>query len=262
MVRLNMGKRVLFIFLITLAMLSLLFSCSLMNNDLSGNSPQKNDNVTPMAIDIATPTVSDMAVDATTPIISDDGLKEGCIFYDEAWVNGTLEYTLASALLVSNISEQGFGSNQFDDYAHITIDDATYHMPDFVQADGSLIDGAMFVLFEISVTNVDADNNGFYQNPYIFRADTILTVVDTSCEVSPGQYEYFDVCFFNQLGQLEEHPYAYQLVPGEETTLNLGYLISVNRDNKVRDVNKLYASNSSGSKNALLITLDLERTNG
>ena len=154
------------------------------------------------------PVITLFLVAALSACGSGNFLELGESFEESFGTNGRLVYTVKSAS-VSQSAEDGC----FVEDAHVTVDGVSYINPDFITSDG-LISGASLVLLELEVQNVDADNAGMYDEPYVFRADSIVTLADLS-KKSRGSYSYIDAAYFSLLNGRSEHSMAYELKPGE-----------------------------------------------
>ena len=174
-------------------------------------------------------------------------LSLGDSFEEDLGVNGRLEYTIKAARL----GEMPVGAGGFLEDSHVTVDGVSYVYPDFL-TNGALVSGARLVLLDIEVLNVDADNAGRYEEPYVFRADSIVTLADRSDKAGAGGYAYIDAGYFSLLGGCAEHDMAYELEPGESITFTLGFLVDSSR--QLRD---LYACTASGSADAAFVELGL-----
>lgn len=174
-------------------------------------------------------------------------LSLGDSFEEDLGVNGRLEYTIKAARL----GEMPVGAGGFLEDSHVTMDGVSYVYPDFLTND-ALVSGARLVLLDIEVLNVDADNAGRYEEPYVFRADSIVTLADRSDKAGAGGYAYIDAGYFSLLGGCAEHDMAYELKPGESVAFTLGFLVGSGRQLK-----DLYACTASGSADAAFVELGL-----
>ena len=196
-------------------------------------------------------------------------LSLGDSFEEDLGVNGRLEYTIKAARL----GEMPVGAGGFLEDSHVTVDGVSYVYPDFL-TNGALVSGARLVLLDIEVLNVDADNAGRYEEPYVFRADSIVTLADRSDKAGAGGYAYIDAGYFSLLGGCAEHDMAYELYidagyfsllggcaehdmayelkPGESVAFTLGFLVGSGRQLK-----DLYACTASGSADAAFVELGL-----
>lgn len=191
------------------------------------------------------PVITLFLVAALSACGSGNFLELGESFEESFGTDGRLVYTVKSAS-VSQSAEDGC----FVEDAHVTVDGVSYINPDFITSDG-LISGASLVLLELEVQNVDADNAGMYDEPYVFRADSIVTLADLS-KKSRGPYSYIDAAYFSLLNGRSEHSMAYELKPGESITFTLGFLVG--SDHSLSD---LCACDSSGNADSNFVRLGL-----
>lgn len=189
--------------------------------------------------------------------------------------SGKLIYTLTGARAVNHAADIPEGS--FSDsggYLFMFPDgkEALYTYPEFIQEDGSFIDGAYLVLVDFTVESQDAvcktpddvepdgTGGGKYSDPYIFQADSFFPVYDTS-QADPSnpdsagnRYRSYYLAFFSMLNNREEHPYAFRLLPGETVGLTVGYLVGDNVDGTPNDLTNVCVRSDVGT----YINLSLE----
>ena len=114
-------------------------------------------------------------------------------------------------------------------------------LPAFVQMDGSFA-GAYVLLIDVTTTSEDAVNYtiddldadgyplGEYDDPYLFRVDTLGTLVALNhpennefCYGGLGYMEYNSL--FNHDPTLPDNHYSYHLEPGETIEYTIGFII-------------------------------------
>lgn len=94
------------------------------------------------------------------------------------------------------------------------------------------------------IENIDATTKSV-ENPYRFRADSLYlcnlkTAVGTVDEL---QFLYKNICYFSLLNSTQTNPFAFDLYPGEQVQVQIGFLI----DDGWSELNKLMLSTMSGS---------------
>lgn len=226
-------------------------------SEMGGNEAEKATNSAPVA-----------------SMIWEQSLEVGKLFYQIDDV-----HVITSA---SEIGEGGFGEHseiafcdgafydqamedwrQFgDQYEHI------YNYPDYIQADGQFMDGAYMIALDMTVKSQDATNqranpesgelDARYGNPYLFKVDSILYLIDTGDICRDGTYLGVAPGFFSEYGNRTEHPYAYELRPNEAISFRIGFLIGNRSDGSSRDLADLVVCTRSDSlDNAVWFKLDL-----
>lgn len=181
---------------------------------------------------------------------------EGVRWEDTTIEVGTLTYTITRASYLTHLEQSGQG--KFRDNAVLGIYDGTgadpaiYYYPDCFDENDTLVSGGYMILLDVQVDSVDAVNfrtnkvtgvqrRRYEDNPFLFRADEIAYLIDTS-EHADGGYTYYDAVYFTELNEFSEHPMAYELLPGESKTFRIGYLMGNLPDGSNRDLSKLVIS--------------------
>lgn len=169
-------------------------------------------------------------------------------------VQGDLECRINSA--ENRIS--GIDKNKFLEDAGITLEGRNYSAGQCVDDRGNLIDGAEFIVLNVTVWNKNAHNtDADVSGPDVFRADSLAYLDDTE-ESDHGSYAYSSTSWFSELNQQAEHPMAFKLQPGEKRTMELGFLLGENRNGNTVNLTGVCASPASGNKDAVLIELNLK----
>ena len=119
------------------------------------------------------------------------------------------------------------------------------NLPSFVQADGSFA-GASVILIDVTTTSENAtqyttkdlDSEGYpmgaYDDPYLFRVDTIGTIVALNY---PGNdaLNYWPLAsmdynsLYHHNPELPDNHYSYRLEPGETIEFTIGFIIYEDR---------------------------------
>lgn len=173
---------------------------------------------------------------------------------------GRMELILQKAWVVDNIEDtQGTKESFYADAAFYTTDEdgttTKVRCPDFIMENGSFIGGGQLVLLEIMVHNIDATSEiakvDEYSSPYMFRADTLVKLEKNGYEIYPY--------FFERARKYQEHPMAFQVDPGGEETICIGFLISGNQDGSYSDLSSCKAKIYREDNNIVLVDLNLEQ---
>ncbi len=187
---------------------------------------------------------------------------------------GSLVFTVDSVQLIINADETGDGgfgehseiviyngeydelaSNNWQEYG--SLYETIYHYPDYLDATGAFLEGTCMIALDISVESRDATNQWTntntgkvetrYGNPYIFKADSILYLIDQAEKASDGSYSGVPAGFFSGYDLCAEHPMVYELKPGETTSFRIGFLIGNRKDGTNRVYSDLAVSTQSYS---------------
>ena len=181
---------------------------------------------------------------------------EGIRWEDKTIEVGKLTYTITRASYLTNLEKAGHG--KFRENAVVGIYDGSgndptiYYYPECFDETDTLVSGACMVLLDVQVDSEDAVNfrtnkvtgvqsRRYEDNPFLFRADEIAYLIDTSENADSG-YTYYDAVYFTEMNEFSEHPMAYELLPGESITFRIGYLLGNCQDGTARDLSKLVIS--------------------
>lgn len=174
--------------------------------------------------------------------------------------SGKIDFTLEKAWAVDNIekipgtAQSFYADGSFFIYSENgdIIKDVRY--PDFIMEDGSFIGGGQIILLEIFIHNQDAISEvavvDEYTSPYLFRADSIIRVQHDGSELYPY--------YFEQAGKYADHPMLFQVNPGEDETICVGFYVSGNIDGTCRDLSGYKAKIFLNDRKMVLIDLNLE----
>ena len=206
----------------------------------SGESSGKEESVTEASLpEEAAEEKQDQTTESIPASESEPIEKSG---YDYTWTSngegdrigsGELVYSLKKVRVVDSLQDMpGEEEHFFADYARIVLmedgKETVISYPDYVKEDGSFDYGAKLLLAEIEVKSNDAaglDDAHGYSDPYLFRADTILYLQDTTDNERTYYMGYFD-----GFGAYEEHSLLYRLEPGETTSITIGFVICERMD--------------------------------
>lgn len=187
---------------------------------------------------------------------------------------GSLVYTIDQVHLITDtgeISNGGFGehseiafyngeyyelaSNNWKEYGNLY--ETIYPYPEYIDSTGAFMDGACMIVLDITVESKDATNQQKnsntgeietrYGNPYIFKADSLLYLIDKDVLTPDGDYAGVPAGFFSGYNLRTEHPMAYELKPGETTSFRIGFLIGNRPDGSERVYSELAVSTQSNS---------------
>ena len=192
---------------------------------------------------------------------------------DSTLLSGRLEYTVTGVRIVENVSDlpnpAGFGNEAVPLYNETGAEQIYKYQsdryPSFLLSDGGFVPELTVVLVDVTVesfdavarTKKDADaqgrGGGEFDDPYLFRADALLTVVDRgrrlpntanqgwSLEQDQGVYQEWHLGYFSAPGEGPETIFCYRLEPGQKQSFTLGFLVTNRSDGTPRDLSGLCA---------------------
>lgn len=183
---------------------------------------------------------------------------------------GVLHYTVTRTNVLKNTHNAGLGS--FREGAIMNIYGADgepimYRYPDCEDESGALVEGGNLVIMDITVTSQDAvnfitdpetgeQNRRYPDNPFLFRADEIAYLVDIT-EETQGDYTYYDAVFFSHMGMYEEHPMAYEVLPGESISFRIGFLVGNRKDGRDMDFSNVVLTTNWGETQKEFYDIDI-----
>lgn len=213
-----------------------------------------------------------------TVTASDEGTEavnaDASMKWEQTLEFGSLVYTIDGVHLITDADEVGAGgfgehseiafyngeyyelaSNNWQEYG--SLYETIYPYPEYIDSTGLFMDGACMIALDITVENRDATNQWTnsntgtvetrYGNPYIFKADSLLYLIDKDVLNPDGDFAGMPAGFFSGYNLRPEHPMAYELKPGEQTSFRIGFLMGNRPDGSERDYSKLAVSTQSNS---------------
>lgn len=206
--------------------------------------------------------------------------------------SGKLVFTITDAQLISSLQDLPAGTELWNE-AYVAFFGEEYdngelylQYPDFIEEDGRFRQGAYLILLDITVKSENAENytkkdldedgypNGIYDDPFLFRADAILSLQDTHRgnngimeEIDgAGQHicsiDAWGICYFSDMNKQAENYMAYRLEPGESISFHIGFMVSDIRKNGQMDLNTLYLTKVIGDTDAFITRLDFRQEAG
>lgn len=133
----------------------------------------------------------------------------------------------------------------------------------YVTSDGNLKEGSYFVVLDMKIESVDAtaELDLTNEDPHLFRADSLLTLVDLT-EKQSKNYYYQNINYFSLFGSNEQHPFAFTLEPGDSIEFSIGVFVGNKKDGSQRELSQLRACTSSGNPKSDFIDLNLDELLG
>ena len=175
---------------------------------------------------------------------------------DPTLLSGRLEYTVTGARIVENISDlpdpAGFGNEAVPLYNETGAEQIYKYR----------VDVTVESFDAVARTKKDTDSHGRgggqFDDPYLFRADALLTVVDRGqrqLNTEPmegwnfdwglakdqGIYQEWHMDYFSAPGESPETIFCYRLEPGQKQSFTLGFLVNNRSDGTARDLSGLCA---------------------
>ncbi len=157
---------------------------------------------------------------------------------------GSLECEIVDAWITDDVNELGVGNfHPLDSSLSIAGDPepTEVYYPDFIQADGQLIEGAFVLVLDLSVKNIDASNETFDAegnkeawcgDPYLFSAYNLIYLKD----ISKNDTSIWPADFYSCLNSCQQNEYAFYLEPESNITLRLGFLLEHDLKNELSSI--------------------------
>lgn len=165
--------------------------------------------------------------------------------------SGQLNVSIVGAQIHTHIPNIVEDDYFFLDNSYITVKNGVsnqvYGYPDFLLNNGHLVDGVYLVVIDIKLTNENAESS-LYENPYEFRGDSIVTLVNLD-DRDGNNFRYRNAVFYYGLNRGTNHPTAFELKPGETIIFSVGFLID---EQWVNAANHLFASTGANTKSTLV----------
>ncbi len=214
------------------------------------------------------PTLDQSSVGSIT---ASDETSAPFMSWEQKMQKGKLIYTIDDVHVFRNTS--AIGSGGYGEHSEIIMHDEKYYQqaqdnwkeygslyekiypyPEYIDSNGNFIEGAYMIALDLTVKNKDATNElknskneleARYGNPYLFKVDSILYLIDREVTDQEGAYIGRSCGFFSGYGAYKEHPFAYELKPDEEISFRIGYLIGNRPDGSASDFKDFVVSTSS-----------------
>lgn len=210
-----------------------------------------------------------------------DTLKLGDSFAEPTILkSGKLIHTLTDAKIVATIDEIPNTACFLRDarlYRNENNEWEVGQLPAFVQDDGTFA-GVYVLLIDVTTTSEDAvsyttddlDADGYplgeYEDPYLFRVDTLGTLVAQN-HPENNEYNYQSIGYMEYNSLLEHDPtlpdnyYSYRLAPGETINYTIGFILYEEHFAALGfelDFSQLYFSTPGQQRWSTLVDLELE----
>lgn len=151
---------------------------------------------------------------------------------------GKLQCAFTGVRLADSL--QGLSLGDFRDDANICSGGRSLRNPEFIGEDGiHFVPGVYLLLVDVTVTSQGAESctrrdrddignpKGQFDDPYLFRADDLIFVVDLAPELTTqGLYGAYFMDYFSGMGRRGESPVVFRLEPGESVEFTVGFLVS------------------------------------
>lgn len=197
---------------------------------------------------------------------------------------GKLIYSITDANLIDHISDVPNPDSGFFEASAVfngnenAGDSFTLFYPDFVNEDGSFLQGTYLVMLDVTVTSDGAANYtkgdldeygkpmGLYDDPYLFRADGIFYLQDGRAQTvyqDGVAYQYVPswyIDYFSERNKRTENHMVFRLMPGESISYKIGFLVTDVKEHGLMDLDTLYITVAPGAgPDALIAKLKLPR---
>lgn len=167
--------------------------------------------------------------------------------------SGSLKYTISNIRSISSIDElnkNGFlpGESSVFAYGKDVVDEygnhsqTVYMYPEFISESGKFIEPITLLLMDVQIDSINANNGGRYDDPYIFSARNIASLLDPN-RIYEGSPMRYDAKYYSDMNSCEESAWAFKLDPQESTSLQIGFLVGNNSDGTPVNMSGLYLGN-------------------
>ena len=153
---------------------------------------------------------------------------------------GTLWHKIIDARVVTDISKLDPGCFREDSYVSVYTrkgERILYSNPEFICDGGALPGGVRLLLLDVEVTSDEARNwtvdtwpRGLYEDPFVFRIDGLYVLRE---KVGKEGLFGYHMDYFSGAGEIEEHAFAFRILPGETRTFSVGFLIGGDSDGSI-----------------------------
>lgn len=172
--------------------------------------------------------------------------------FEDTLSQGSLTFTVTAANLLSSSSEEKLEIDYFQEHTFLPMpsggDTTVIEYPNYLDSTGRLVDGCYLIALDISVESNGAMGN-LYSDPYIFRADDMVYLINCELKDDGNYHPYRTVCYFSELGKCDEHSMAYRLEPGETISFTIGFLVN---ETWINNNSSLYGSLGISTKSVLI----------
>lgn len=206
---------------------------------------------------------------STPPTVDID---DGYTFFDPEEVkpkSGELVYTVRNPRIINREQDIPKGGFLYDAFAVLPKEKGEIvYYPDFIDENGDFTEGVYLLLVDVSVysdnaiayTINDLDSGGVprgqYDDPYFFRADSIVNLCTTPYYIE-GESQFYYMSFYSLLSKYDTHPLGFHLEPQQEICFTVGFLIDDIRLGGRMDLSKISLCHVMGSKSEQYIQLSL-----
>lgn len=191
--------------------------------------------------------------------------EDGITLYrvNNDFTSGYLSYTVKEIRLVTDLNDVSATSDGFFEEACYgrDADNNFVHLsrPACINDDGSFQEGNYLIWIDLLVENHDAamrtDLPGYFTDPYVFRADTLLFLVSRD---DPNRFPPRNINYSSEKGQTAGHECAFYLAPGESLNLSVGFLMTKEDYGDAIDFSQFQLCNTSGNASSVFLDLNLE----
>lgn len=138
-----------------------------------------------------------------------------------------------------------FSKNIIDEFNNHAIEELFY--PNFIAENGDFVVPVSMVLADVIIENVGADNGGRYDDPYVFNASIVGSIIDPDGNILDNDDPRlsYGISYYSKMGTCEESYLAFRLEPGETITFQAGWLIGNKMDGTTIDFSDFRLGNDS-----------------
>lgn len=255
-----------------LILIAVLTGCS--DNTFSGEYltlPNQDQATSPAQIN------PDSAEDSTPPSTEDAATLsfEVAAGSDSELKSGSLIFTINGAHAINNMDDIPNPDGFDEDTLVMYVDGAEkiYHYPEYVEADGSFVDGAYLILVDVTVESRDAEGwtsddepSGMFSDPYLFDSRSLFSIVDVGDKsiITEGglfggdiSYRNYYKTYYSRKNEFPEDRMTFRILPGEKIEYSIGCIVGNNEDGSVKDLSSLCVRVWDPEKGDIFIQLGL-----
>lgn len=194
---------------------------------------------------------------------------------DSILKSGSLIFTINAAHAINNLDDIP-NLNGFDEDTLVMCVDGSekiYHYPEYVEANGTFIDGAYLILIDVTVESRDAEGwvaddepSGRFTDPYLFDSRALFNIVDVNDKsiITEGGFFGGDVgyrdyykTYYSRKNEFPEDRMTFRILPGEKIEYSIGCVIGNNEDGSYKDLSSLCVRVWEPEKGDIFIHLGL-----
>lgn len=256
-----MNKSIISYVLVFLLSIIVIAGCKAAGSDIS---------TAPLDAVINTYTSDTANVTETEPFVTETKPAQTFCFEWDEWHNiksGKLMFTLSNPRVTKNWPEEGGFYGQPIWFADEKNNVFAY--PDFINADGTLIEGVYLILLDVSVVSNDAIcytsdyfdpetyYSGTYEDPYLFSAGHIGFFTDMGKNDGMPINYYSELGKYQDTGEFSNELLLFRILPGETLEFTIGMVFTEESYNGIMNISKIHFTETSNGTQGYDYNLEL-----